>query len=170
MLFSIGHSNHPLEKFLALLKSQDIEVLADVRSQPHSRYSPHFNADRLNASLAEVNVSYLSLGQKLGGRPADKKLYDAAGHVMYDRVAATDLFRTGIEQLEQTAAQHRVAMMCSEEDPTRCHRFHLITPAILAHGVEVLHLRGDGRLQTDEELRAAQQSSSKNRQQQLFAN
>jgi hypothetical protein len=68
-LFTIGHSNHPFEHFLALLRRHGVEVVADVRSRPYSRFVPHFGKERLARILADEGLGYVFLGQELGGKP-----------------------------------------------------------------------------------------------------
>jgi len=160
-VYSIGHSNHELGRFLELLARHGIQRLVDVRSQPISRYTPYFSYPDIGKNLAVGGVEYSFLGSELGGRPDGSDFYDDEGKVLYDRWAASPLFQDGIRQLIHLAAGARTAMMCSEEDPCICHRRLLIArvlraPAssaeILTLAVKVIHIRGDGRLQTDEEL------------------
>ncbi len=154
-LYTIGHSNHDEDHFCALLKQHGIEVLGDVRSQPYSRYTPHFNSEPLQAALAQRGIRYVFLGDELGGRPASENLYDAEGYVLYHLVAETPEFERGLERLETGMAKYRVAIMCSEEDPAVCHRFLLVTRVLRASGVAVQHIRGDGSLASDDQVRAA---------------
>src|SRR5947209_3558373 len=99
MIYSIGHSNHRLEQFLALLQRHGIKVLADVRSVPYSRHAPAFNRRALEQALPAAGVDYLYLGSELGGRPESLDLYDADGHVNYGRIAGTPAFQAGIQRL-----------------------------------------------------------------------
>jgi uncharacterized protein (DUF488 family) len=156
-LLTVGHSSHPLEHFLGLLGEQHIEVLLDVRSSPYSRFAPQFNREALKATLADAAIKYGFLGRELGGRPEADEYYDEDGHVLYGRVAQSQLFMSGIERLERGLGDYRLAIMCSEEDPTHCHRRLLVTRVLHDRGVEVVHLRGDGRLQSDGELEATAQ-------------
>lgn len=89
-LFTIGHSNHSLEKFLELLRQHGVEV--DIRSQPYSRYAPHFNRNALRKALAGARIRYSFLGEELGEWPRGEEYYDAEGYVRYDRVAPADFF------------------------------------------------------------------------------
>jgi len=168
-LFTIGHSNLPLETFLELLRANRIAVLADTRSQPYSRFAPHFNARELDGAVMKVGLRYLFLGKELGGRPEEAEFYDAEGYVLYGRLAESPQFLSGMAQLEAEAAQRRVAILCSEENPSVCHRRLLITRVLTARGVPVCHIRGDGRVQTEAEL-LAEDEAEKNRggQQSLF--
>lgn len=147
VLFSIGHSNHAIEHFLALLDRHGIRMVADVRSMPASRHHPQFSKRRLMESLAAQGIGYAHLGQTLGGRPCDPDCF-VDGAVSYDRVAATAAFREGLDQLTALAQASTTAMMCAERDPAACHRTHLIAPQLLALGWEVRHILGDGALQT----------------------
>jgi uncharacterized protein (DUF488 family) len=154
-LFSIGHSNHALEDFLALLKQHGIQVLVDVRSAPYSRYASQFDREALERALKDAGLSYLFLGRELGGRPEGEEFYDTEGHVLYSQVAEAAFFEEGLERLKQGRARHRVAMMCSEEDPAVCHRYLLISRVLAERGIAVGHIRGDGRLESEADVAAA---------------
>lgn len=150
---TIGHSNHSLEHFLRLLRDSGTQAVADVRSQPYSRYCPHFSREPLQRSLQAAAIPYVFLGEELGGRPKGAEFYDAEGHVLFSLLAKTDLFIAGLERLERGAATHRIALLCSEEDPDHCHRHHLVGRALLHRGINVEHIRGDGRVEAAEILR-----------------
>jgi uncharacterized protein (DUF488 family) len=151
-LFSIGHSNHSLETFLGLLKTHQIEVLVDARSHPYSKYASHFDNLALKAALSNAGIKYLYLGKELGGRPEGSEFYDADGHVLYSRVAESPIFLNGIHRLEKGAEQFRVALLCSEENPSHCHRRLLVGHVLAGRGTALDHIRGDGRIQSETEL------------------
>src|SRR5205814_1296913 len=98
-LLSVGHSNHSLEEFLALLRRAGVTAVADVRSSPFSRYNPHTNGPQLAAALQQAGISYVFLGDQLGGRPPPRELYDEEGRIDYERVRQTDFFRLGLDRL-----------------------------------------------------------------------
>lgn len=150
--FSIGHSNHGLDRFSELVVEAGLEVIVDVRSVPRSGYAPHFDQAPLRAGLAGLGIGYVFLGGALGGRPSADALYDADGHVRYDAVAASPAFAEAMDQLRSLLVEHRVALLCGEEDPTHCHRRMLVGRVLLDDGVELVHVRGDGRLQPETEL------------------
>jgi uncharacterized protein (DUF488 family) len=153
VVWTVGHSSHPVDQLTGLLQAARIEVLADVRSQPYSRHNPQFSRENLKRSLEQgAGLRYVFLGAELGGRPPEPEFHDGSGHVRYDLVRASKRFRGGLARLLTGAASYRVAIMCSEEDPVRCHRRRLITPALVQAGVEVRHLRGDGRVVAEEDL------------------
>jgi uncharacterized protein (DUF488 family) len=168
-IYTIGHSNHDLEKFVSLLKSNGIEAVVDIRSKPYSRYASWFNKSAIKESLQAHGIGYLFLGDKLGGKPDDKRYYDAEGYVAYSIIADSPEFQDGIERLIKGFIEHRITLMCSEENPLKCHRFHLVSKSLEKRGLEVVHIRGDGRLQSQAELTREQDGQSrKGRQLNLF--
>lgn len=145
-IYTIGHSNHPAGHFAALLRGHGIRLLADIRSQPASRFSPHYNRAALSTMLEGAGIAYRWLGESLGGRPRDPAVYREDGHPDYAKLAATPAFRDGIETLLAVAAKLPTVIMCAERDPQKCHRNQLVTPALLARGAAVQHILGDGTL------------------------
>ena len=113
LVLTIGHSNHDLNHFLALVRDHQVEVIVDTRSQPYSKYSPHFDQAALRDALTEVGVKYVYMGRELGGRPSGTQFYDEEGHVLYVRVAESPLFVEGLKRLEKGLQTHRVALLCS---------------------------------------------------------
>ncbi|HLG20037.1 MAG TPA: DUF488 domain-containing protein [Bdellovibrionota bacterium] len=168
-LLSIGHSNHSLDIFLKLLKRQEIEVLVDARSQPYSRFSPHFNRPALEKAITNIGIKYLFMGEELGGRPTEDEFYDSEGHVLYARLAESPQFLEAIARLETGLGKYRVALLCSEEDPTNCHRRLLVSRVLATRGISVNHIRGDGRIETEKELQAKEGRLRDRGQKSLFA-
>lgn len=142
-IFTIGHSNHPIEKFLNLLKQHNIQAIADVRSAPYSRRYSQFNRNNLQAALSEAGIQYVFLGRELGARSEDPACY-VNGKVQYDRLAATELFMAGIERLLDGVKTHRIALMCAEREPLNCHRTILVSRALEQRGLRVVHMLPDG--------------------------
>ena len=153
-VLTIGHSNHQVEHFLDLLKSHSVEVVADTRSYPYSEYATQFEQKLLKMALEADGIGYVFLGRELGGRPNGDEFYDDQGHVLYDRVAETELFQEGVSRLEKEIREYKVAMLCAEENPAACHRRRLIGRVLLNRGIQVDHIRGDGRIQTETEVAA----------------
>jgi len=151
-LFSIGHSNQSIDLFLALLKRAAIEVVADVRSVPYSRYASQFDYETLKNALEQAGIRHVYLGDQLGGRPEGDAFYDDDGRVRYDKVAESASFREGLRRLRDGMSKYRVVMMCSEEDPAVCHRYLLVARVLEGEGVRVQHIRADGRAQSAVEI------------------
>ncbi len=146
VLYTIGHSNHTTEQFVALLKSHQVSVVADVRSAPYSRYCPHFNREELAPALRSAGIRYAYFGKELGARPDDPACYEN-GRVSFRRVAARQAFREGLERIRAGAARHAVALMCAEKDPLECHRTILVCRHLDAAGLAIQHILEDGTLE-----------------------
>lgn len=148
-IFTIGHSNHTVERFAQLLVQHKIEAIADVRSSPFSRFNPQFNRDLLQKTLQAARVRYVFLGQELGARSDDPGCYES-GRVQYGRLAQTELFRRGLERVLRGARDYRIALMCAEKDPLDCHRTILVSRELIELGASVGHIHADGTLEAHE--------------------
>lgn len=146
-LFTIGHSNHSEEALLALLQTHAISAVADVRSQPYSRYTPQFNYDAIQSWLKKAGMGYVFLGKELGPRREDPALYEN-GRISYVRLARTDEFLKGLARLKKGAGHYRIAMLCSEKDPIVCHRMILICHALKDSLLNINHILEDGALES----------------------
>ena len=147
-IYTIGHSNHTWEKFSTLLKQHGIGALVDVRSKPVSRWAAFANRRSLPGLLEEEGIQHVYMGELLGGKPSDPSCYDEKGILDYNKIRSTPYFRAGIVELLELARGARVVLMCAEEDPTKCHRTLLIAPALEERGVNALHIRKDGSVQS----------------------
>ena len=146
-LFTIGHSNHALPDFLALLRQHAVGAVADVRSAPYSRFNPHFNREALQRELEAAGIGYVYLGRELGGRHDDPACY-CDGSICYEAVAKTPRFHAGLGKLDDASGQHHsLALMCSEKEPLHCHRTLLVAQALALKGKEVAHIHADGDLE-----------------------
>lgn len=144
-VLTVGHSTLPYEQFLALIRAAAVTAVADVRTAPFSRHFPHFNRDALRRELRQDNISYVFLGEELGGRPKDPRFF-CNGVADYEKMAQTDEFARGLARVIEGAKKHRIALMCSEQDPLDCHRCLLVARALHARGVAVRHILSDGQV------------------------
>jgi uncharacterized protein (DUF488 family) len=146
-VFTIGHSTHPQERFIALLRQYGITALCDVRSKPYSRMNPQFNREELKEALIAQGVEYRFLGKELGARSDDPNCYEN-GKVQYDRLAETELFKYGLKRvLRGMRDDFRIVLMCAEKEPLECHRTILVARHLVALGVTVEHILADGSLE-----------------------
>ncbi len=144
-LWTIGHSTRDLDEFIALLKNNRVEVLADVRHYPGSRKYPHFNVEPLREGLRDAGIRYEPFTE-LGGR---RKVQPDSPNTAWRHPAfrgyadymQTEAFHEGIERLKALALKQRAAIMCSEAVWWRCHR-GLISDMFKLHGTRVLHIMG----------------------------
>ena len=146
-VLTIGHSNHTIERLIELLGQHHVTAVADVRSSPYSQMNAQFNREALASALKQAGIAYSFLGKELGGRPADKTCYEN-GRVQYRRVAATPIFRSGLDRVLAGVQSYRIALMCAEREPLECHRTLLVTPELEKAGITVLHVHADGRTES----------------------
>lgn len=152
-ILTAGHSNHDEGEFLELVRGAGIELIADVRANPRSRY-PQFNRSALAGTMKAAGLGYAPLGGDLGGRrePVPNSVNTALEEGPFRGYAdhmRTDQFRAGLELLESLARERRTAVMCAEGDWHRCHR-RLLADALVVRGWRVLHLEPTGALTAHE--------------------
>lgn len=153
LLLTLGYGKRSIDEAVELLEQHGVRFLADVRSAPWSGYHPDFSHDALKAHLTAHDITYLFLGNELGGRPDDPSCYDAEGRVDYEACARRPAFRHGIERLSNAWKQgQRVALLCSESRPENCHRSKLVGVALQKEGIEVTHLDEDGGLVSQQDV------------------
>lgn len=143
VLYTVGHSNHPIERFIELIDGVGIELIVDVRSVPFSRFAPQFNRTTVEKSLNSSNIGYHYMGDLLGGRPEGM---GERAFLSWEQAAARTSFQDGLRRLSALSALKRCAVMCAEKDPNRCHRKHLIARAVVSWGGNVVHILGDSAL------------------------
>ncbi len=151
-IFTIGHSTRPIGEFLTLLQQVCVNLLVDVRSIPRSRTNPQFNSDALRKTLAGVGISYRHLPalgglrhRKKGAAPSLNSFWQVAAFRNYADYAATETFRTGLDELRTLSCDNRCAIMCAEAVWWRCHR-RIIADYLLAQGVPVMHIMGRNKI------------------------
>ncbi|MGH7719576.1 MAG: DUF488 family protein [Gemmatimonadaceae bacterium] len=146
-LYTIGHSTRPLDEFIELLRREGIERLVDVRAFPASRRYPQYNREALQTALQEAGVEY-SHRPALGGRRTPRPdstntgLRNSGFRGFADHMETAE-FRGALDELLAMAVRQRVAVMCAEAVPWRCHR-SLISDAAVARGAEVFHILDAG--------------------------
>lgn len=150
-LFTIGHSNHEIDRFLDLLQMHQVQAVADVRSHPYSRFATQFSMDNLKESLLSRSIRYVFLGGELGARSSNPECY-LKGKVQYDRLAMEPEFKEGIERVAAGLGKYSIALMCAEKDPVDCHRSLLVARALHAVGLDVSHIHADGSLESQVDL------------------
>jgi uncharacterized protein (DUF488 family) len=144
---TIGHSNRPVAELVELLKANGVELLADVRTVPRSRHNPQFNRETLPETLAQAGIDYVHL-PSLGGLRHPRldstntgwKNASFRGYADYMQTAE---FEAALEKLAGLDGERRVAIMCAEAVPWRCHR-SLISDALTARGIGVVHIMSLG--------------------------
>ncbi len=144
LIYTIGHSTHPLDYFRELLDAYRIDCIVDVRNVAASSYNPQYNGRILRNYLQNHGIQYVHMGSEFGARPRDIAMLDMEGRVDFDKVRAGMKFLSGIKRLEKGLRKgYRIALMCSQSDPFECHRFSLIAYYLVRHGFSVKHILKD---------------------------
>ncbi|WP_400263096.1 DUF488 family protein [Sphingobacterium sp. SG20118] len=146
-LYTIGHGNRKVDDFLNLLKEVGVLYLIDVRSQPYSKFNPQYNQSDLKLLLENNGITYVFMGDSIGGRPKDISCYDTEGKVNYEIVKNRLFFKEGIERLK-TAYNKNIPLviMCSESKPCECHRSKLIGRVLSLEDIPMKHIDEKGKL------------------------
>lgn len=136
--FTIGHSIHPLNKFLNFLASCNVNCIADARSNPYLKYASQYNREFLQPKLQEKGIRYLFMGDSLGAK------YDAC---------KTEIYQAGTQRvIEEIKNGAVIAIMCTDKEPLNCHRFALVSRSLTSKGIVVTHILKDGTLCPNDEL------------------
>ena len=147
-VWTVGHSTHAIDAFVALLAAHDIAQVADVRTVPKSRRHPHFHAEALARTLPDSGVAYVHLPRLGGWRHADAGSRNGAWHNQsfrgYADYAMGDEFADGLDELRGHSRARRTAVMCSEALWWHCHR-RLIADRLVVAGDTVCHISSTGR-------------------------
>lgn len=145
-VFTLGHSTMPIEHFIAVLKTYGIERLIDIRTMPRSRHNPQFNDTALAASLGAVHIKYAHLAALGGLRHTRKDSVNTGWRNKsfrgYADYMQTDAFHDALETLIQMSRERRIAMMCAEAVPWRCHR-SLVSDALSVRGIPVVEIMSE---------------------------
>ena len=147
MIRTIGHSNHPIERFVELLKGGAVTLLVDVRSMPWSRRFPQFGRERLAKTLGDAGIDYVWEGQALGGKP------DQGGG--YNDLAARPAFKEALDRVIERSRDRTLALMCAEKEPLDCHRTVLVSRRLAERGESIEHLLADGTVKPHADIEQA---------------
>lgn len=157
-VFTIGHSNVTSNCIFELLKARKIDVVIDIRSVPYSRFSPQFNKNAIAGQLKLNGIDYIFEGERLGGRISDPLCYknkclptrkrNIAELVDYEKLTMCSWYQEGIGVILENSRKKNVAIMCSEENPLRCHRNLLVARTLTDIGIKVWHIRHNGELES----------------------
>lgn len=150
ILYTIGHSNHPINNFLHLLNQHKVTAIGDVRSQPYSRYNPQFNRETLQKVLNQHGIAYVFLGEELGARRENQDCY-LNNQVQFSLVMKEPFFKEGLSRLKKGMEKFKIALMCAEKEPTSCHRMILVCRALSASKIQIQHILANGSVEENAE-------------------
>ena len=166
-VYTLGHSRHSIDEFVALARQHGVRTIVDVRGQPWSRYNPQFNQDAFKDALSQSGLAYRWEGERLSGRPKDERFYGPDGKVNWQALSRWPALAEGLDDITALAETTPLALVCAEEDPLQCHRRGLLTAPLVERGVRVLHIRKTGGIDSEDDV-AARERGSDPRQIDLF--
>lgn len=146
MIYTIGHGDRTFAELLDAIETHSVRTIIDVRSEPYSRHAPEFSRPLLDEEATANGLGYRWFGDRLGGRPDDPSLHNAAGETDWDALAASPGFRGAADEVAELSRGATAVLLCSERDPDHCHRSFLLGPAMEERGFEVRHILSDGSL------------------------
>ncbi len=139
IIHTIGYAAHTIESFIATLKKFNITAVADVRSQPFSKFKPEFNRENLKKDLINNRIEYVFLGDNIGARIKAPECYKN-GQADYELISKHPLFKEGIDRLLKGLEKYSIALMCAEKDPINCHRTILICKNLKEYQIQIFHI------------------------------
>jgi uncharacterized protein (DUF488 family) len=152
-LFTIGHSNYPIDKLLDMLKYYNINCVVDIRGTPYSKYNVQFNKETISKTLAQNGYSYIYMGKEFAAQRENKSLYTEEGYADFEKVAYDKDFLNGIERLKIGCRKgYRIVLMGAMQNPINCHRFILLGKALREAGFNIRHILDDYSLASQEDL------------------
>ncbi len=153
IIYTIGHSTHPMDYFLTLLQAFAVNCLVDVRSVAASAHNPQYNKEPLSTVLKNNGITYLHLPREFGARHRDSDLLDENGKLDFEKVRRSWHFKHGIDRIWRGVEnRYIISLMCSESNPLDCHRFSMIAVALEERGLHVQHIMKDKTLKSSLDL------------------
>ncbi len=150
-LFTIGYSCFTNADFLHAIRQYGISAVADVRSQPFSKFKPDYNRETIKAFLRDNGIYYVFLGNECGARISAPECY-IDGKADYALISRHPLFRKGLKRIVDGLLNHNIALMCAEKDPIMCHRTILICKNLRNDVKEIEHILCDGDIEPQDHI------------------
>lgn len=153
VLFTVGHSVHTQQHFLNLLKTNEINCVADVRSTPFSRICPQFNRDILKEALQQHGIYYIFMGREFGARREDRGLFTSEGYLDFGKTAESKEFLQGVDRIIKGLQKDlNISFMCTEKDPINCHRNILVAHEFEKLGFQIQNILSDSSTESQQQL------------------
>ena len=153
IIFTIGHSNYYMERFIEMLKLYNIDVVVDIRGTPYSKYNTQYNKEALNKALKELGFGYIYMGREFAAQRDNKLIYTWEGYSDFEKVINEESFLKGIERLKKGIAKgYKIALLGAKQDPIECHRFALVGRDLRRRGFTVNHIEDNLSISSQEEL------------------
>jgi uncharacterized protein (DUF488 family) len=152
-IYTIGHSNYPVEKLMDMLKTYNIDTVVDIRGTPYSKYNVQYNKETIAETLKKEGFIYIYMAEELAAQRQDKKSYNNEGYSDFEKVIMEEEFLRGIERLKTGCQKgYNIALLGAMQDPIRCHRSILVGRSLRKNGFNVKHILDDYTLASQEKI------------------
>jgi len=152
-IYTIGHSNYPVEKLIDMLKYFNIDCVVDIRGTPYSKYNVQYNKETIADTLKEAGFVYIYMAKELAAKRENKVSYNKEGYSDFEKVVIQKNFVTGIERLKAGCEKgYKIVVLGAMQDPIRCHRSILVGRALREHKFNVNHILDDYSLASQENI------------------
>jgi uncharacterized protein (DUF488 family) len=152
-IYTIGHSNYPVEKLIDMLKHYNINTVVDIRGTPYSKYNVQYNKEIIAKTLKEAGFLYIYMAKELAAQRENKKSYTKEGYSDFEKVITEREFLAGIERLKVGCEKgYNIALLGAMQDPIRCHRSILVGRALREYKFNVKHILDDYSLASQEDI------------------
>lgn len=152
-IYTIGHSNYPVEKLIDMLKHYNINTVVDIRGTPYSKYNVQYNKETIAKTLKEQGFIYIYMAKELAAQRENKISYTKEGYSDFEKVVTENEFLKGIERLKAGCEKgYNIALLGAMQDPIRCHRSILVGRFLRENGFNVKHISDDYTLASQEKI------------------
>jgi uncharacterized protein (DUF488 family) len=152
-IFTIGHSNYSIDRFLDMLRFHNINCVVDIRGTPYSKYNVQYDKETIRQTLADKGYLYIYMAKEFAVQRSDRTLYKSDGYADFERVIQHKDFLNGLERLKLGCEKgYRIVLMGAMQDPINCHRCILVGKALRDVGFNVKHILDDYSLATQEQM------------------
>lgn len=152
-IYTIGHSNYPVEKLIDMLKYYDINTVVDIRGIPYSKYNVQYNKETIAQTLKEAGFIYIYMAKEFAANRENKISYNKEGYSDFEKVVYEREFLNGIERLRIGYNKgYKIALLGAMQDPIRCHRSILVGRELSKHGFNIKHILDDYSLASQENI------------------
>ncbi|SCK03057.1 Uncharacterized conserved protein [uncultured Clostridium sp.] len=143
-IYTIGHSNYSIERFVEMLRKYKIDVVVDIRGTPYSKYNTQYNKEALGNTLKDLGFKYIYMGNEFAAQRDNKLIYTWEGYSDFEKVIKEPSFINGVERLKKGLAKgYRIVLLGAKQDPVNCHRFALVGRELYKRGFDVKHIEDD---------------------------
>ncbi|SFU79572.1 Protein of unknown function, DUF488 [Clostridium sp. DSM 8431] len=144
-IYTLGHSNYSIEKFLDILKTFNIECIVDIRGVPYSKYNVQYDKEMLGYTLNKEGFKYIYMGNEFGAnRLLGKESYNEEGYADFSKVILEKSFKEGIKRLKNGCKKgYNIVLLGAMQEPIRCHRSILVGRELTNKGFCVKHILDD---------------------------